>query len=87
MYRSVMVPISSWAFAALPISVSTSRRTPWSTYRFIPSGGLMRDASTRINMIIPNQTKSTPIAIKAGARIGTVVTSIAKLSMKVPNSM
>ena len=47
----------------------------------------MRDASTRINMIIPNQTKSTPIAIKAGARIGAVVTSIAKLSMKVPNSM
>ena len=86
MYTSVIVPISSAAPAASSISAWTSRRTPWSTYRLIPSGGLIRAASTKMTMMIPNHTRSTPVATRAGAKIGTVVTNMAKLSMKVPSS-
>ena len=46
----------------------------------------MRAASTKITIMIPNHTKSTPVATRAGARIGTVVTNMAKLSMKVPSN-
>ena len=55
-------------------------------YRLIPSGGLMSAASTRITIMMPNHTKSTPTASSDGVRIGMVVTSMAKLSIKVPSS-
>ena len=46
----------------------------------------MRAASTKMTMITPNQTRPTPAAFRAGRRIGTVVTIMAKLSMKVPKT-
>ena len=51
----------------------------------MPSGGLMRAASTKSTIMTPNQTKSTSAALRVGSSMGTVVTIIAKLSMKVPS--
>jgi hypothetical protein len=50
----------------------------------IPKGGVKSPISTAITVIIPNQTKSTPIGLSSGKNKGTVIKMMEIESMIVP---
>ncbi|MNU11252.1 hypothetical protein D3C72_2589620 [compost metagenome] len=50
----------------------------------MPTGGVMRAASTKIMIKIPSQTGSKPKAIITGATMGMVVIIIDSVSMNMP---
>src|SRR5215510_1272779 len=72
---------------ALPMMTSSIRprlRRPCTTYKLMPTGGVIIASSIRIIMIIPNQTGSKPALNMMGAMMGTVATIIDNVSMNIP---
>ena len=72
-----------------PIMMSFSEpraRTPCTTNRFTPTGGVIRAVSVSSITSTPNQTGSYPTATTISVTTGTVVIVIASVSMKQPRA-
>ena len=59
-------------------------RTPCTTNRLIPPGGVIMAVSINSLISTPNQTGSKPSEMMTGVMMGTVATIIERVSMKKP---
>ena len=72
-----------------PIITSCSAprpRTPWTTKRLMPTGGVIMAVSMRRMMMMPNHTGSNPSETMTGVMMGTVATIIDSVSMNMPST-